>query len=76
MPRDKQPMQNARLIRHRLRARERAEPADDRPRMIVALGGAPLSLAELRAIYRGAAVSLDPACLPGVEQLMRSLLIA
>ncbi len=32
--------------------------------MTVALGGAPLSLAELRAIYQGRAVSLDPACLP------------
>ena len=33
----------------------------------VVVGGNPLSLADLRMLYGGAALRLDPACLPAVE---------
>ena len=35
--------------------------------MTVALGGERLTVADLRALASGAAVALDPACLPGIE---------
>ena len=40
--------------------------------MIVALGGR-LGLADLRALASGAAVALDPACLPGIEASARTV---
>jgi histidine ammonia-lyase len=49
-----------------MRAGTRAGIADDRGRRVIRAGAAPLTLAELRALHAGAAISLDDRAMPGI----------